>query len=78
MISVFKLIPAHECEGTDSRKFIGGFKIRSAPESAVARIIATTAGRFSISVQILLDAFFDRSEIAAFPSFSPPMGITAI
>jgi hypothetical protein len=57
MISVFKLIPAHECEGRDSRKFIAGFKIRGAPASAVARIIETMAGRFSISVQILLVPF---------------------
>jgi len=31
IISVFKLIPAHESERMDSRKFIGGFEINSAP-----------------------------------------------
>jgi hypothetical protein len=40
----------------DRGKLIGGFQIRNAP-TAVARI-ETVAGRFSIGVQILLDAFF--------------------
>jgi hypothetical protein len=60
----------------DRGKFIGGFKIRSAPESAVARTIETMAGRFSISVQILLDAFSQIGDQE--PFFFPPMGITAI
>ena len=44
----------------DSRKFIGGFRIRRAPR-AVARI-ETMAGRFSVSVQMILSMPF--SEIA--------------
>jgi hypothetical protein len=73
MISVFKLIPAHECEGLDSRKFIGGFKIRSAPASAVARIIETMAGRFSIGVQILLVPFSEIGD-ASLSFFFPAYG----
>jgi hypothetical protein len=60
----------------DRAKFIGGSEIRSAP-TAVARM-ETMAGRFSVSVQILLDTFFSRSQVTAFASFSAPMGITAI